>query len=386
LIHFQLSDSYKNLNVVHWDLVLNNRNVYLSIPYLSALEDSLAGEIQFHYILFYDSNKKPVGIAVTQTLNFVDKGFTENEQICSLRNKIKKRFVTGNGTYILTCGNPFASGENGFYFEENISVKSSYKALSKALKVITKKEHRERKTSVMLFKEFWAETFDGELKLRKEGYFGFHIDVNMVMQIPSGWKSREDYYNALNTKFRSKAKNAYHKSHDIIVKEFAAADIETYRNDFMILYLSVIAKSPFQFGNLNAESFFQLKKNLGERFVVKGYFLKEKLVGFTTAFKFDSVLDANFVGIDYALNYEFAIYQRMLYDFVDYAILNQCKEIRFGRTAEEIKSSVGALPVQMSLFIKHKNYFTNLILKSIISKTKPSEFELRRPFKVGEQK
>ena len=71
----------------------------------------------------------------------------------------------------------------------------------------------------------------------------------------------------------------------------------------------------------------------------------------------------------------------MLYDYVELAIEKNCKELRFGRTAEEIKSSIGARPVPMKLFIKHRNPIANRILKTIVGTITPSDYELRKPFK-----
>ena len=105
------------------------------------------------------------------------------------------------------------------------------------------------------------------------------------------------------------------------------------------------------------------------------------MVGFSSSFLFNSILDANYVGINYEFNQEYAIYQRMLYDYVELAIEKRCSELRFGRTAEEIKSSVGAIPVPMKLFVRHKNPIANRILKAIVSTIKPSQYELRKPFK-----
>ncbi|MBK7056554.1 MAG: hypothetical protein IPH52_16205 [Leptospiraceae bacterium] len=46
-------------------------------------------------------------------------------------------------------------------------------------------------------------------------------------------------------------------------------------------------------------------------------------------------MDANYVGIHYELNQEYAIYQRMRYDYIEPAIKRNCGELRFGRTAKE---------------------------------------------------
>ena len=72
----------------------------------------------------------------------------------------------------------------------------------------------------------------------------------------------------------------------------------------------------------------------------------------------------------------------MLYDFVDKAIRRKLKFVKIGRTAEEIKSGVGAEPVEMKFYAKHRNKVTNAILRPFIQNLKPSEFNLRRPFKA----
>jgi hypothetical protein len=71
----------------------------------------------------------------------------------------------------------------------------------------------------------------------------------------------------------------------------------------------------------------------------------------------------------------------MLYDFVELAISKKARELRLGRTAEEIKSSIGAEPINMKLYVKHGNKISNKLLKPIIESIAPGEFELRRPFK-----
>ena len=65
------------------------------------------------------------------------------------------------------------------------------------------------------------------------------------------------------------------------------------------------------------------------------------------------------------------------------ALKSGVPELQFGRTSELIKSAVGALPVDMTIYIKHKRSLSNLILKNVIQSVKPSPFELRKPFKAN---
>jgi hypothetical protein len=67
---------------------------------------------------------------------------------------------------------------------------------------------------------------------------------------------------------------------------------------------------------------------------------------------------------------------------VQEAIDKQVTVLRLGRTAELIKSSLGAKPVDMKLYIKHKNVISNQLIKPVIDAISPSAFELRQPFKA----
>jgi len=72
----------------------------------------------------------------------------------------------------------------------------------------------------------------------------------------------------------------------------------------------------------------------------------------------------------------------MLYDMIAYSIHKKFKTIVFARTALEIKSSVGAKPVNMYGFLKHRNYFINKIIGFLFTHLEPkAEWKERNPFK-----
>ena len=378
--------SIDDINKNHWEKVVEGKNIYLSLGYLEAIEKSLSKEITFRYLIFYNEQSLPVAIAVVQFLPFVDKDFKDEEQLCLVRNKIKSSILASSGIQVMSCGSPFACGENGFMFTKAISEKEAFKNLARGLIKVQKQEKEKIKAPVLLLKEFWPESINTTDALKSAGFKDFMIDVNMVMKIPGDWKIFEDYLFSMVTKFRTKAKAAFKKSSDIKVVDFQVQDVIENKKSIEILYKSVVEKSAFTFGALNGDAFVFLKENLKDNFIIQGYFLKDELVGFSSAFIFNDIVDANYVGINYSLNQEHAIYQRMLYDYVELAINSKCKELRFGRTAEEIKSTVGAEPVNMKLYIRHQSSIKNSLLKPVFGSITPSSFELRNPFKAEYQK
>ncbi|MBP9887858.1 MAG: hypothetical protein KBF93_16285 [Leptospiraceae bacterium] len=380
-LNYSVFQFVSEINAKAWNQVVQEKNIYATLPYLLAMEKSLGNELGFRYLLFFDTDQSPVAIAVIQCLNFIDKGLEDKQEVCRIRNKIKKKLLTKNGINMMTCGTPFASGENGFIFSDLISSEAAYENLANALNKLQKSENKSIDSPVILFKELFPKSFSSGIGLSKNGFHEFFVDVNMILKVSSKWKNREDYLNSMVTKFRTKAKTALKKSDPLLVLDLDKTQIKFHQDSIQNLYLQVLEKSSFQFGTLKKDSFLYLKENLKEKFILKGYFLNEQLIGFSSSFIFNEILDANYVGINYSLNQEYALYQRMLYDYVELAIEKNCKELRFGRTAEEIKSSIGARPVPMKLFIKHRNPIANRILKTIVGTITPSDYELRKPFK-----
>ena len=56
--------------------------------------------------------------------------------------------------------------------------------------------------------------------------------------------------------------------------------------------------------------------------------------------------------------------------------------INFGRTASEIKSSVGAVPEDLTIYLRHKKGITNKFLRLLLQRIQPSTFQQKFPFKT----
>jgi hypothetical protein len=71
----------------------------------------------------------------------------------------------------------------------------------------------------------------------------------------------------------------------------------------------------------------------------------------------------------------------MLYDMAKFGIEHHFESIVYARTAMEIKSSVGAKPKAMVMYLKHTNFVLNTILKQIFRFMNPSkDWVERHPF------
>ena len=92
-------------------------------------------------------------------------------------------------------------------------------------------------------------------------------------------------------------------------------------------------------------------------------------------------LDAHFIGIDYSKNKEFGVYTRILNDYVRLGIETKAKQINLGRTASEIKSTLGAKPETLTCYFKHRRKLTNAFIKPFVKNVTIKTFKQHQPFK-----
>ena len=375
-------NSIDDVDSTAWDKFVGTNNVYLTRNYVKALEEGLT-HTAFRYIQFFDSDNEFIGLGYCQIIPITPNEINITALSERMGGMLPKSIINSIDLKILICGNAFATGENGFLFSKDISEDQAFNELYKAIDEVHLREKKAgNKIAITLIKEFWPESLNKAACFKENGCCEVNIDVNMILQLDASWQSFEDYLNAMNSKFRTKAKQVFKKSEGLSVVDFDATPSEALVNQVDELYSAIVDRANFSFGRLNAKTLFAMKKALCDDFYFRGYYVDSKLIGFSTATLFDDVFDGNFIGLDYDYNLDYAVYQRMLYDFVDKAIRRKLKFVKIGRTAEEIKSGVGAEPVEMKFYAKHRNKVTNAILRPFIQNLKPSEFNLRRPFKA----
>jgi len=376
-IFFKYSFSIKYLEK-DWSYLKVN-NIYLNFCYLHAIEQNASKNLKFIYVVLYQKNI-PIGIVYFQYIHVKKDFFNQKKFPNEINSKITSSLLKTVSGNLLLCGNFFATGVNGFYFSEEIPKNTLQQTIQK-LRIDLANHTQIPKIKFVMMKEFWT---NKNLELQQEfskNNACFKIDVNMILSIHKDWKVFDDYLSFMKTKYRTRAKSSFNKTEDIISKKFMAEDIKTHLNTIHKLYNSVLKTANFNMIKLNPASFYSLKTNLKEKFIVTGYFKDQQLIAFSTACLNNNHLDANYVGIDYAFNKQYPIYQRILYDYVKLAIQKRVVELRLGRTAETIKSTLGAVPKEMNLYIKHTNPILHAVFKPLTKYIKPSEHQIRKPFK-----
>ena len=354
-----------------------DKNVYFSKSFLKAFERSNP-LIEFKYITIADAEKKTIALAVVQVISLSVEGTLKNIKVASLIRKLLGLFFCNEHIKILFCGNVFLSGEHGIRCSDGVSKDEIMSQIGIALDAVaanTKPLH------AIFIKDFKEESLKNTRQFLKFGYSEINVEPNMIVQLDPKWKTFEDYKNILKSKYRVKANKADSSSSSLKSRLFTEHDFETYKEELQALYQNTIDNASFNAQVLNLNTYIHLRASFKDDFIVKAYFLEDKLVGFLTALVNKNTLDAHFIGLDYQLNKSHAIYPRILNDYVRLGIEKQVSSIDLGRTASEIKTTIGAKPIELSCYIKHKNPFFNSLIKPFFRHIKIKEFKQHLPFK-----
>ena len=357
--------------------VNTDKNVYFSKPFLKAFERSNP-QIEFQYITVSDAQKHTVALALVQTINLSVEGTLKNIKVAPFIRKFLSLFFFNEHIKILFCGNVFLSGEHGIRTSNEISKNAVMTQIGTALDTVAENTNP---LHAIFIKDFMTESLKNTRQFLNFGYSEIKVEPNMIIQLLPEWKTFEDYKSILKSKYRVKANKADSKSSALKTRLFTEHDFETYKDELQALYQNTIANASFNAQVLNLNTYVHLRATLKDDFIVKAYFLEDKLVGFLTALVNKNALDAHFIGLDYELNKSHAIYPRILNDYVRLGIEKQVSSINLGRTASEIKTTIGATPLELSCYIKHKNPLVNSLVKPFFKRIKIKEFKHHSPFK-----
>ncbi|WP_458628053.1 hypothetical protein [Winogradskyella sp. PC D3.3] len=372
----QVFKSVDTIPQTYWDSVNCCTNIYYSPEFLKAFE--LANtDIEFNYI-FILKDQEAVAFANTQIVTIGVETITKNIKMSdNIRYRVNNLFCN-NHIRVLFCGNIFLSGEYGTFLKHGEDKIATFKAIAQAVKQLSKST---KKLKAIFIKDFENESLPITNHLESYDYTAMNVEPNMIITLKPEWHSFDDYTNALKSKYRIKANRADAKSQALVAKLFSEEEIETHKDALQALYQNTIDNADFNAQILNLDTYILLKKAFQDTFIVKGYFLEDKLVGFLSAMQNETHLDAHFIGIDYSKNKEFAIYPRILNDYVRLGIATKSTQINLGRTASEIKSTLGAEPKTLTCYCKHKRYLPNRILKPFIKNVHIKSFKQHSVFK-----
>lgn len=369
-----------------WD-ALRVDDIFLKTPFLGALEASSPDNISTYFVGVF-SAETLVGIAIIQRVKmYLDDVFrrTSNKFFKRIGKWLITRIVKGNA---LIIGNLMHTGQHGLYFDATqISEDDFLTMISEGIDQLScdiKAKFNKNIRIIGLKDYFENDPIHNNLEFfQSKKLYRAQVQPNMLFEISETWNTSEDYVNAFNKKYRRRYRTARKKSKELQCLELNLNDVNLRSDELYRLYLNVSDNAGVNSFKLHPRHFYELKKELGENFKIYGYYLEDNLVGFYTFIKNFDKIETYFLGYNPELQHKHQMYLNMLFDMACFGIDNGYKTVIFARTAMEIKSSIGAKPFPMSIYLKHTNsVIVNTILKLVVKYANPvRDWEERHPFK-----
>jgi predicted N-acyltransferase len=358
-----------------WDSIAQ-ANIFLSTKYLQVLESAAPANMKCQYIGIFNQEEL-IGIALAQ---FIDLSHLESygERDKKLKTWVRNYLFSQFSSKLLFIGNNMLSGQNAFLVKNDALIPEVLKTLKNAVAEL----NQNFKIHLTSFKDFMPSdlpNFD-QAVFKKD--LKFTSQPNMIFEINPLWIEEEDYVKALTKKYRDQYKRSRNKALGIEKKKLTLDEIEDQQEIIYDLYLHVAENAPFNTFYLPKNHFYELKEKLKDDFMLYGYFIDGKLIGFNTLIKNGKSLDTYFLGYDEKIQKEKMLYLNMLYDMIACGISLKFENIIFGRTALEIKSSVGAIDTPMFGFMRHSQPLINQFLGRIFNYLEPeTTWKRRSPYK-----
>jgi len=386
---FTIFESADDIHTAEWIEIIGEQAIFLQPDYLKLVETSTHTKITARYVILYFKGKACAAIYF-QVLDFKAGTFGEilggqMENASTKRLKIFENYLDQNKNEVLlrlfTCGNNLVSGAYGFVFDKSLSEEKANTLLLNIIELVSKEEKLKGVLSAILIKDFKA-PLSPESLFEEEKYTRFFVEPNLIVEIPAGVKSLDDYTALFSKKYRNRAKSIFKSFEGIESRFFDLDEIIQHEKVLYRLYEEIFAHAKFKLIKLTEDYFSKVKALFKERFKVIVFLLDQEIVAFASIFLMpDHSVEAHYIGFSYALNHRYNLYQNLLYKIINEAIVNQRSTVNLGRTAAEIKTTVGAKAEDLNCYIKPQNAISRIIQKPFIGLLQPAAWIPRNPFK-----
>jgi hypothetical protein len=276
----------------------------------------------------------------------------------------------------LVLGNLIFTCETGWYFDPLFSEPHRDKILFEMIR-IARKQIPKNTIGIMINE---ASGIRQHHSYKCQGFHLFEVENKMV------FKSRlfsnfSEYDEKLISKYRVRKNKIFQLNKNIEFFEINVLNFEMYQNEIQDLFNNVIEKSKFKLLVLNKDYFKIFLEEQSQTFKLVGFRENNTLLGFVSYFEINQEMEVHYIGLNYNYNQTNKLYNLMLYKMIELGISENKIEVCMSRTAQEIKSSVGAQPIRVFSFLKITNVFLNFLTPFFLGRLKPKKWSPRSIFK-----
>jgi hypothetical protein len=369
-------NSIQDIDEKKWNDLVPASRFFLSYDYLSTLEKSNQ-EMEFRYLVLVDKEMRYLGICYFQIVAF--RGEMLYKYVSNAKKLIKlvlEKSLSLIDSKIIALGNLIFTCESGVYFCDEINEMDKRIYVQEMISKV-EEPYNCKTVGILISEELNSENYPF---YKKSGFEIFEVENKMIYKT-APYESFESYQNALTSKYRIRKNKIYKLNEHTEVIAIDKSNFGLYENEIQKLFNNVLDRSKFKLMNLNSNYFKTFLEQEPKVFKLEGYLIQNQLVGFISYFEFEKDIEVHYLGLDYQKNEPYKLYNFILYKMIEKGYEHQKKMVCLSRTAQEIKSTLGAKPVKVYNYLKVNNSVVNKLVPLFLEKLKPEVWQERNPFK-----
>ncbi len=287
----------------------------------------------------------------------------------------------------LVCGNLLSTGPHGAAFAEGEDPAKLWPAVVEALVRIRRSSTLFGESDMVMIKDLTDEQAEAGLALRRSKFRRFETEPNMLLDLKPSWTSFDDCLRDMKSDYRSRIKKTRQNLEDagIVLERLRPEDVETCASEIYALYHQVHDQQKMRLATIGEAWIPALARQYQDDFRTVVARPKEgcKILGFVTLLRDGDGAYGYYIGFDKTTAARgVPLYLSLIYAGVAEAIGMRASRIVLGRTALGPKAQIGAKPLPMCGYLRHRSAALNLAIPTILAVLPASDQPPdRHPFK-----
>ncbi len=358
---------------------------YATTEHLQVVEEIHKDQLNFYYVLVKKEGEYIAAVYFQYLLfsmsNAVNNWKTKNEGKCAVIYPFLY-LAKGKQLPLLQSGSVFCTEDNGLHFLPEMDEAEKTEILNVVTRYMIQVLPNGKNTYIM-YSGF--EPLQDEINTQLEGFLELETEPNLILNLKDNWRNFDDYVANMSSKYRQRVKKVFKGTAGLVIQSLNPEELIAKEDKLLHLYRNVADHASFNMAHLAGGYLSSMKKLYGDDFEVKVFYREGQLVGFSSSFYTRAQQYVHFIGMDYAVNEKIPLYHRMLFEFVSDSIQRRHQQLFLGRTATEIKTTIGAEPVEMVNYIRVEKAWYKCVLPKVLNRFGAKPYIVRSPFKALEE-
>jgi predicted N-acyltransferase len=372
-VQFALAERISHLDSAAWNELTKDASVFMRRPFLTALERALPANVAPRYALLY-RGEEVLAAACLQLVRVEGRSaISSGSPLSGITQLFDER--------ALVLGSLVGWGDTGLVMKPGADAELVWNETLRLMDKLRRFEKSEGVVNVSFVKD--AAVDDDEPALRARGYQRAPSGPDMLLELDPAWGDLDGYLASLASKRRRAVKKTFEdlEATGHRVRRLSVDDLRANEARLDALYGQVWANAEVRPLRLSGRFFVELQQQLGEDCVVMGLERDGVLDGFGVCLRSGKTCVGYYLGYDKSV--EAPLYLRLLVSILEQGLAWKCARVSMGRTAEEPKARLGAVPGNAALWVKHRTPPFNWAVGAILGTMEAPEVETHRVFRAG---